>query len=196
MTTIWERKFGDDYQVRNTSIIAEVTNRIKLWEKIGKNLHSVKSVYEIGCGMGANLHAIRWLNPNLSIYGCEPNKFGYEYLKNNKFIVDNSNYLDVTPIMHADIVFTYGMLIHTHKDDLYNTMEKMYIQSNRYIVMCEYFRPKREMLMYRDMPNQMWGDEYGKVFLDYFRVKPLDCGFMWKETTGLDNITYWVFEKE
>jgi hypothetical protein len=43
----------------------------------------------------------------------------------------------------------------------------------------------------------MWGNDFGKLFMERFKshVKCIDVGFMWKETTGLDNVTYWVFEK-
>jgi hypothetical protein len=53
------------------------------------------------------------------------------------------------------------------------------------------------MIPYRGHDNALWRRDYGSLFLDTF--SDLKCTahmFAWKRATGLDNLTFWVFEKQ
>lgn len=205
---IWQDKFGDEYQDRNQASYSEVSNRTVIWKKIlplvsehytvTKKLNAPNQILEIGAGQGANLYAIKdlWKNNFITysnLYYTEVNKRQVDKLEQEGFKL-------FTPEENRkkffDLVFTYGVLIHTPPDQLHQMMQTMYDLSEKYIVFCEYFRPKEEMLPYRGMENQMWGNDFGTLFKkQYPHVKCIDCGFMSKLTTDLDNVTYWIFMK-
>ena len=202
---IWVEEFGDNYQLRNTASYKEVINRKHLWYKIlcrddirfySHLRASINSIFEIGAGAGANLLAINDIDPKIKLECSEVNKYARDKLLDNPFISDT--YSDTSDVEDMyDLVFTYGVLIHIHPKDLKSCMIKMYNLSNRYILFCEYFRPEATPLLYRGKQGELWGNDFGKVFIKMYgkKVKCIDNGFLWKETTGLDNITYWLFEK-
>ena len=42
----------------------------------------------------------------------------------------------------------------------------------------------------------MFKRDFGGFFLEHFPDwRVLDYGFAWKQLTGLDNLTWWLFEK-
>jgi 2-polyprenyl-3-methyl-5-hydroxy-6-metoxy-1,4-benzoquinol methylase len=49
---------------------------------------------------------------------------------------------------HFDLVFTMGVLIHIHPDDLLTNMQKMFDYSSRYILVSEYFNRTPVMIEY------------------------------------------------
>ena len=52
------------------------------------------------------------------------------------------------------------------------------------------------MIPYRGHTDALWRRDYGSIWLDNFT--DLHCQgaiFAWKRMTGLDNLTFWVFEK-
>ena len=73
----------------------------------------------------------------------------------------------------------------------------MHRVSSRYIACSEYFSDKPETIPYRGQTDALFKRDFGGMWLDLFPdLKVLDYGFSWKRTTGLDNLTWWMFEKE
>jgi pseudaminic acid biosynthesis-associated methylase len=205
--SIWQDKFGDEYQERNPASYTEVAKRTAIWKKIipkvsKEDTSSImynppSSILEIGAGQGSNLYALKdlWNNRFMwytNLYYTEVNKKQIDKLETEGFIL----YLPDSKKKFFDLVFTYGVLIHTPPAELDAMFQKMYDLSEKYVVFCEYYRPELEDLEYRGMKGEMWGNDFGKLFKAKFpSAKCIDCGFMWKETTGLDNVTYWIFVK-
>lgn len=100
------------------------------------------------------------------------------------------------PEAAADLVFTCGVLIHIHPDDLQASVREIHRVATRYIVCIEYFSDKPEMIPYRGHQDRLFKRDFGGLYLDLFAdLHVLDYGFAWKRATGLDNLTWWLFEK-
>jgi pseudaminic acid biosynthesis-associated methylase len=205
-SALWTNRFGDDYIRRNTITDTDLNIRIGMWQGILSSYGFVggdhlKSAIEIGCGQGINLMALRKIHDNLhkniSLTGIETNHNACQIAmdNDNKATVYNIDWLDCNMNFKADLVFTSGVLIHVHKDNLHKFMEKIYKTSRKYIVCIEYFSADRREIQYHGENNALWTDDYGSLWLDKFPLHCVTWGFMWKRMTGLDNLTYWVFEK-
>lgn len=215
---LWsDEEFGDEYAKRNALTEEFIRPRYLFWDNMIKNLHYAvggipKDILEIGANAGANLMAIRQVyrtarqNPNEdesevnviphTLYATEVNTNAAEALRQN---VPGVKLLPPDRLHQfpntADLVFTSGVLIHTHPAHRMELMRDIYNASRRFIVCIEYFAPETRMIPYRGKENALWLDDYGSIWLDNFNVRVINYGFCWKKVTGLDNVTYWVFEK-
>ena len=184
----WRGKHGDDYTGRNAD--ADIEARIDMWEEILKEI-TPDSVLEIGAGSGSNLHALHYRLGYTPISAVEPNKRAREILQGAGFNVYDGT--AANPGATADLVFTSGVLIHIPPAELLDACRGIYGAAERYVVCIEYFSADPEEKPYRG--RKLWKRDFGKFWLDNFDVYPLGCGFAWKETTGLDNLTWWAFSK-
>lgn len=200
-TELWEGVFGDAYQERNQLDEAEVEKRVKFLRQVFVNTYRPKqltSILEIGAGQGPNICAWQKISIEtaipLNLYATEINRKARIALLEN---CPQVGVLDEIPkVPFADMVYTYGVLIHTHPAHLRLLQEKMYNASKRFVMFCEYFAPDTRAIPYRGEKDALWLDDYGKKFMDNFDVGLVTYGFAWKPYTGLDNITYWVFQKK
>jgi pseudaminic acid biosynthesis-associated methylase len=195
MTDLWAGAFGNEYTRRN---MITVNKRESIWQMMLPR--RCESVLEIGANVGANLEAIASFS-DCDIYACEPNELARTELietdvaPSSHITADYADKLSF-PDDVADLVFSCGVLIHIPTDKLLPSMREMHRCSKRYIICAEYFAPTEEMIHYRGHDNAMWRRDYGSLWLDNF--PDLHCTasmFAWKRTTGMDNLTFWVFEK-
>lgn len=208
---LWEGDFGTEYAVRNKLDDDFMRPRIMFWENMMKNIYFVAnslptSILEVGAGTGANLMAINaiykhqlegLIDPMYKLYATEVNVPSRDALIVN---VPNVNVLADPDLNNyeggqKELVYTSGVLIHTHPDKRMELMRPMFSISKRYIVCIEYFAPETRAIPYRGNNDQLWLDDYGSIWLDNFPLRLISYGFMWKKVTGLDNVTYWLFEK-
>jgi len=200
---LWAGLFGDAYQERNKLDKAEILKRKEFLTTV--LIHSIyartgvfpQSVLEIGAGQGPNMCALEQLSKDhsipLTLYATELNQKARIALSEN---VKTINILDDIPKEEtADMVMTYGVLIHVHPAHIKDLLGRIYNASKRFIVCCEYFSPTTRAIPYRGEKEALWADDYGKILQETFSLKLVNYGFAWKPVTGLDNITYWVFEK-
>lgn len=197
---LWKGDFGDRYIERNEAHEKAIGERIALWTRILGVTGPQKSVLEIGANIGLNLRAIGWLS-QCQMYAIEPNDLARRRLVQDG-VVPIDNAMDGTaqdtrlPSDFADLVFTSGVLIHIPPDDLFAACREIHRVSSRYIVSIEYFSDEPEEVTYHGRKGRLWKRDFGAYWLDNFPgLKPLACGFAWKRMTGLDNLTWWVFEK-
>jgi hypothetical protein len=95
------------------------------------------------------------------------------------------------------MVFTSGVLIHIHPDHLLPSCSEMFRVAGRYIVCVEYFSDHAEGIQYRGNANVLFKRDFGGFWLDHFdQLALVDYGFFWRRVTGLDNLTWWLFEKK
>lgn len=91
-----------------------------------------------------------------------------------------------------------GVLIHINPDQLLDHMKKMFEYSKKYVLMGEYFNRTPVSLEYQGEKDKLFKRDFGKLFLENFKVKVLDYGFLWGQIydpAGFDDITWWLFEK-
>jgi len=198
---LWSGPFGDLYQERNKFTQDEVNNRLVFWDNVFKNIYMRSgviptSVLEIGAGQGQNLAAIQKLSmqveKQVELFATEINQSARDILKEN---IPSVNILDKPLEEVADLVFTYGVLIHTHPAHVKRLMQDIYKASKRFIVAVEYFAPETRAVPYHGEKDALWLDDYGSKYIDNFPLRILGYGFCWKRTTNLDNVTHWIMER-
>ncbi len=124
----------------------------------------------------------------------------YNFVKKN-FDIDqsfNGAIIDSNFQRIFDLVFTMGVLIHIHPDDLYPNIKKMFDYSGKYILIGEYFNRTPMMIEYQGQKDKLFKRDFGKFLIENFDVKLVDYGFLWGhiyDDAGFDDITYWLFQK-
>ena len=201
-SALWRGDFGNDYIGRNPASAANVQAAAMLWAQILLRMKGAppRSILEVGANVGINLVALRALS-GAELFAVEPNDQARRGLAEAS-IVPQANLLDgvASSIRLADrsidLVFTRGVLIHIHPDDLLASCREMHRVAKRYIVSIEYFSANAEELTYRNQANALFKRDFGAFWLDNFPdLRVLDYGFAWQRLTGLDNLTWWAFEK-
>jgi len=198
----WRGDFGNDYIERNLPTKEMMRSRINLWSSILSKLigRPPASVLEVGANVGNNLRAISTLS-SAELWALEPNDKAREKLVENNIVKPDNAFggtgADLSlPDGSVDLVFTSGVLIHIHPDDLLDNCKQMHRVAKRYVVCIEYFSDKPEELMYREHTNKLFKRDFGGFWMDNFPdLQLIDYGFVWKRVTGLDNLTWWIFEK-
>jgi spore coat polysaccharide biosynthesis protein SpsF len=197
----WRGEFGDEYTRRNDVTGPTLEQRKTFWSgvMIGTLPKIPMSILEIGANTGANLTALHELygtENSIELYAVEPNDkakkaIPQDYVKiidEDAFCINRSDY-------SIDMVFTCGVLIHIHPDNLLAAMKEIYRVSREYIICAEYFSPKCEEIHYRGEDELLWKNDFGSIWLDNFPLHCVICGFGWKRVSGMDNLTFQVFRK-
>lgn len=196
----WSKTYAASYRGKNDKF--DVPLGVLAWNKMLQSSCDISSYLECGCNIGRNLEQLSIALPLAKKSVIEINKEAYEYVKNkyslefssNSSIVDSNLSGDI-----ADLVFTIGVLIHIHPDQLLDNMKKMFLYSKKYILLGEYFNRTPVMIEYQGEKNKLFKSDFGKLFLENFNVKLLDYGFLWGhqyDQAGFDDITWWLFEKQ
>ena len=197
----WRGEFGDLYIGRNTPEDVVYTSRVEMWKKILSVFPDLpSSILEVGSNIGNNLKILDQLL-DVEIYALEPNAKARKTLKKNIEITEdkifNGSAKDL-PIDSSkiDLVFTSGVLIHIAPEDLQSSCAEIYRVSRRYILSIEYFNPTPIQIPYRGHDGVLFKRDFGSFWIENFpNLKVIDYGFFWKPQTGLDNLTWWLFQK-
>ncbi len=198
----WRGDFGDAYTDRNVASPEQLQARRAMWAQILSHTLPAppRSILEIGPNLGINLRALRALT-SARLLAVEPNDKARQQLVDDKVVAPSdvrggaASSIDL-PDGVADLVFTSGVLIHIHPDHLEASVREIHRCAARWIGAIEYFADKLEMIPYRGYNDRLFKRDFGGFWLDTFpdlRVRAY--GFVWKRVTGLDNLTWWLFEK-
>jgi len=198
----WRGDFGNSYVDRNAPSHEHLRMRLSMWSRIFRYMAGdmPKSILEVGPNIGLNIRAMKMLC-DAEFFAVEPNGKARQVLI-EEGVVAPANLQDgfagnfTLPDVPVDLAFTAGVLIHIHHDDLLDACRNIHKSSGKYIVCNEYFSDKPEIIPYRGHGDKLFKRDYGAFWLD--NVPDLKClgyGFEWKAMTGLDNSTWWVFEK-
>jgi pseudaminic acid biosynthesis-associated methylase len=199
----WRGAFGDEYMSRNPLSEAAVGARVAMWTRILKPLDGrpLDSVLEIGANIGVNLAALRQVT-RADLYALEPNENARAQLAAGG-LVPAQNVLggsaEAIALADAavDLAFTSGVLIHIAPEHLAAACREMHRVARRYIVCVEYFSATPEEVAYRGHARRLFKRDFGGFWLDQFPdLRALDYGFFWRRATGLDDLTWWLFEKQ
>lgn len=194
----WKGQEGDSYIERNTEAVL-LSAYTHMWSRIMSSTHEIKSVLEVGANIGVNLQAIQHIMPFVTRSAIEPNTQARTKLLQHGIGV--YPYVAEEPWDNMgmfDLVFTRGVLIHVNPKSLPLVYENMYNHSSRYIVMAEYFAPKREMIPYHGQNDLLWRADYAGEIMDmYDNLKLVDYFFVYKRDliAPQDNVTVFIMEK-
>jgi len=199
----WRGEFGDSYVDRNAPIEEQLRHRTKMWSRFMQATisHEPKSILEVGCNIGLNMRTLARLTA-AELSAIEPNEKARQSIIEDG-ILPASNLHEATaqslPFEDGsqDMVFTSGVLIHIHPDDLGQAADEMHRVSRRWLLVSEYFSTKPETIPYRGRDDLLFKRDFGGFFLDRFDdLEVVDNGFMWSRTTGLDDATWTLFRKK
>jgi pseudaminic acid biosynthesis-associated methylase len=210
-TDEWTGRFGLEYQIRNASSWPNIKNRARLFGDIFQAMENANktnpspqpfpaSVIEVGGGCGDNLRAIDMIYERsrqpIRLMSCEPNETARKWMTDVATVQPGD--LSALPYADnaADLVFTSGVLIHVPPADLPRALSEIYRVSKRWILSIEYYNNVPEEIEYRGKSGMLWRRDWGEAWLEQFpTLKHIGNGFAWKRITGLDNVTFFLFEK-
>lgn len=197
----WRGQFGNAYIERNAADVGSLNSRHAMWKRILAPLRTPpRSMLEVGANIGLNLRALASLT-EAELHAVEPNAKARAVLADSGAL-PASRIFDGTaaslPLDDGSIefVFTSGVLIHIAPDNLLDACREMHRVSSRYVACAEYFNPIPVEIAYRSHSGFLWKRDFGGFWLDNFPDLTLvDYGFLWKRATGLDDLTWWLFQK-
>ena len=198
---LWSGAFGDAYTDRNagSNVLA---GRVLMFSRILQAIHGErpKSCIDLGCNAGFALQALKILGVK-DVYGVEPNRNALTravetgVLAPDRAINGLANDVPL-PDSAVDLVVASGLLVYVPPALLPATLAEMHRLSRRYVLMCEYFSVHPESPTYHGREQTLFKNDFGAAYWDQFPASRLiDYGFFWKRATGLDNVTWWLFEK-
>lgn len=198
----WQGDFGNAYIERNLPSDKRIEDRERAFSEILSHTKGGEpvSILECGCNIGLNLRALKRITP-AALYACEPNARARSVLLQDEVLAESrltDGTLQALPYEDAsfDLVFTSGVLIHVHPDQLEAAYREMYRVSSRYVLSIEYFSKHPETIRYQGRDDLLFKRDFGGMWLDlYPELKPVANGFFWERTSGLDDVTWWLFEK-
>lgn len=115
-----------------------------------------KKICEAGCNVGNNLSKFP---DNLEIYGIDMNKHALEKAKSEypkfNFQVENIKKTSFTDSFF-DLVFTRGVLIHIHPDEVDDVLHEFLRISKKWIFNLEYFAEDEKMIDWKRGKDLLW----------------------------------------
>jgi len=158
------------------------------------------SILEVGANVGLNLRALRHLT-DAELYAVEPNERAMSILISDGVLPSDHAKRGHAALLDwrdstIDFVFCSDVLIHIHPDHLLSSCREMHRVARRYLACSEYFSDKPETIRYQVQDDMLFKRDFGSFWLDNFPdLRIIDYGFSWRRVTGLDNSTWWLFEK-
>jgi pseudaminic acid biosynthesis-associated methylase len=196
----WKDKYSKEYISKNSSY--SLDEGVKCWAQMLKAATGINSILECGSNIGKNIGLLNHVLPSASksIIEISPDAYGivtsrYELAQSFNGPIVASSFQKQS----FDLVFTMGVLIHIHPDDLLENMKNIYDYSSKYILMGEYFNRTPVMIEYHGEKDKLFKRDFGKLFMENFNVELVDYGFLWGhlyDDAGFDDITYWLFRKK
>jgi len=196
----WANTYADEYIKKNSQFDWE--KGVAAWRLMLEKIGSLNSILECGCNIGRNIDFLNEAQPKASKSIIEISQPAFEFVTNRHDLmhafngsIEDANFKEGS----FELVFTIGVLIHIHPDNLLKNMERMYKASSKYILMGEYFNRTPVMLGYQGQKDKLFKRDFGKLFIENFPVELLDYGFLWGhlyDNAGFDDITWWLFKKK
>ncbi|NLW05406.1 MAG: pseudaminic acid biosynthesis-associated methylase [Pseudomonadaceae bacterium] len=193
----WAGEFGDNYINRNNSEKL-LFSKVAMWSNILRSANSIKSVKELGCNIGLNLLALNKLNPELKLSGVEINAEAARHAKELKVAqITNGTILEEINSEKSDLVFTAGVLIHINPDHLKSVYDNLVNNSNRYVMVAEYYNPSPVNIDYRGNEERLFKRDFAGELIEQYGLKLIDYGFIYKRDNWApqDDITWFLLEK-
>ena len=135
---LWKGEFGDAYHARNALDESNIQDRAKWFREVFNHLlpFAPESIFEVGCGNGANLVALESMC-NALLRGAEPNararRNAVRQAPFARIFDDAANRLTLSD-REIDLVFTSGVLIHIPDEGLPDAMAEIHRVAKRFIL--------------------------------------------------------------
>lgn len=195
----WAKTYANEYIEKNSQFDRE--KGVAAWKLMLEKVGPINSILECGCNIGRNIDFLNVVLPRANKSIIEISQPAFEFVCSRHDLehafngaIEDANFEQGS----FDLVFTIGVLIHIHPDNLLKNMERMYMLSSGYILMGEYFNRTPIMLEYQGQKDKLFKRDFGKLFIENFPVELVDHGFLWGhlyDSAGFDDITWWLFKK-
>ena len=174
----WSGSFGPEYLERNdftTKSFDELyrerfgITRSQMNKEFLSNL-PVNSVLEVGCNIGIQLSFLSEAGYQ-NLHGIEIFPDAVAEAKKRlpeAHIIEGSALALPYEDSQFDLVFTSGVLIHIHPDDLPTVMREIHRVSSRYIWGLEYYAPAHQNIVYRGNENRLWKGPFAHLYQELF----------------------------
>lgn len=195
----WANTYATDYIKKNTDFDSLAGQ--KAWQEMLSKTDSISTILECGCNIGRNIKFLNNILPSAKKSIIELSKPAYDFVINNMEIQNSFNGSILESELNGDtfdLVFSTGVLIHIHPDNLLDNMQRMFLYSKKYILIGEYFNRTPTMIEYQGQKDKLFKRDFGKLFIENFDVTVVDYGFLWGhiyDKAGFDDVTWWLFEK-
>lgn len=197
----WKEQYTEEYMARNAEF--DLHLGLRAWRKITQQIEEpLEQILECGSNIGRNINFLNYLYPmaEKSIIEVAEKPFGIVTSRYRLQHAFNGSLTESDlPEGGFDFVFTNGVLIHIHPENILANMKRMYEYSRKYIMISEYFNRSPVMIEYRGESNKLFKSDFGKTFATHFDVEVVDYGFLWGhiyDPAGFDDVTYWLFRKK
>lgn len=193
----WAGELGNAYNRRSPG---DEQANYQLFRRIfGATAIVPESILELGAGQGANLRALNRIFPKAELSGLEVNQQAAEVLAHTtpcKRVIHASALL-WSPDRTWDLILTKGFLIHIPPDMLAMIYATIHRAARRWILLCEYYSPRREMVPYRGQDNLLWKAPHAEEMLQaYGDLRLVDYGFVSElDPYPQDNLNWWLVSK-
>jgi len=175
----WTKNFGKEYTDRNNLSIEGLENLYK--DEYGFTRTEMNTIFldtldrstkilEIGSNIGLQLLCLQNMAFK-NLYGIEPQEYAVNISKDktkNINIIKGDAFNIPFKDGFFDLVFTSGVLIHIHKQNIEKAIKEIYRCSNKYIWGFEYYADKYTEIPYRGEENLLWKANFPKIYLDAF----------------------------
>ena len=198
--SFWALEYATEYINKNSKF--DSVRGVDAWKKMLAKASNIKSLLECGCNIGRNLKFLNEVLPDSSKSIIEISKPAFDKVIADQKILRayNGSIMDSNfSLGEFDLVFTMGVLIHIHPQNLISNMQKMFGYSNKYILIGEYFNRTPVQIEYQGKLDKLFKCDFGSLFADNFEVTVVDYGFLWGryyDDAGFDDFTWWLFEKK
>ena len=195
LQALWQGDFGDAYTERNREA---GEGRLPFWQDVLTGL-SVSRVLEVGCNRGGNLRWLHTLLPASGVFGVDVNASALGRLRQAHPVV-NAVWARALELPFRDeffdLVFTTGVLIHQPPADLPGVMDEIVRCSRRYVLAGEYFAETLTEVPYRGETGALFKADFGGLYQARFpTLRLIRNGFLPRDASGFDDVTWWLFEK-
>tara|TARA_B100000686_G_C16672611_1_gene907346 strand:- start:108 stop:728 length:621 start_codon:yes stop_codon:yes gene_type:complete len=196
----WIGNFGNKYIRRNKKSLY-LSRKKNLFKFALKKVKKINSCIELGAGIGTNIICLKKRFPKADFSALEINKLASKKLKKiiKKNNIINRSVLKWRPKNKYDLVLTCGFLIHIEPKKLQKLYKLIIKSSKKYILICEYYDPKPQVLNYRGYKNKLFKRDFaGELIKKYKNLKLIDYGFVYRNDPWypLDDLSWFLLKKK
>ena len=175
----WNGEFGKQYTQRNQASLEQLDelymnmyglSRLQLNQQFLADLPKDLRILEVGCNIGNQLCLLQQMGFT-DLSGVEIQEYA---LQQARLRLPQANLIQGSalqlPFSEAefDLVFTSGVLIHIHPENLAAVMSEIYRCSRKYIWGLEYYAQELTDVPYREQKDLMWKAPYADLYTQQF----------------------------